>query len=165
MMKKIAVGIMLALVLVSSAACTASTDTQKKQHVSSQLNAEIITPESIALKQETVLQVSLTDHNEPVTKADLVHFEIWDAKKGQGKEGSQMISAQHEKDGLYTVSATFEQNGVYFVQTHISVGEQHVMPKKQLIVGEVSAEELKAVQEEMLKHEMGGSEGHGGHHH
>ncbi|MCR8845328.1 FixH family protein [Paenibacillus sp. SC116] len=164
MIKKITVGIMLALVLVNVSACTANTETQKKQHVSSQLNAEIITPESIALKQETVLQVSLTNQNEPVTKADLVHFEIWDAKNGRGKEGSQMLPAEHDKDGLYTVKATFEQKGVYYVQTHISVGEQHVMPKKQLIVGDISEEELKALQDELPKHDLDTSGGHEGHH-
>ncbi|WP_156509930.1 hypothetical protein [Rossellomorea aquimaris] len=55
-------------------------------------------------------------------------------------------------NGIYTIKKTFKEEGIYYVQTHVTARDMHVMPKKQFVVGEVSAEEMKADESEGEDH-------------
>jgi hypothetical protein len=153
------IGLIFALLFVS--ACTANTkQSDSESNVTELVEAEIIMPDEISLNQGNVLKVQLTQGEENVEDAEDVQFEIWQAND---KENSKMIEAKHENDGIYSVKKTFQEDGIYYVQTHVTARDMHVMPKKQFVVGEVSEEELKALEEENNKQvESGG--GNGKHH-
>lgn len=138
--------------LLLASGCTANTESSPER-----LEADILLPGEISLNQENVLKVQVTQGKEKVEDAEDIQFEIW---KSNNKEDSELIDAQHESGGTYRVKKAFKEEGIYYVQTHVSARGLHVMPKKQLIVGNVSEEELDSLNKESQDQEQG----HGHHH-
>lgn len=106
--------------------------------------------------KEGIIEVKVTQGNEPVADADEVLIEIW---QGDNQQESVNYEAEHAGDGLYTLAHTFPEEGIYYVIAHVTARDMHVMPKKQFVVGEVDPAELEG------KHESDGHEQHDGHHH
>jgi len=143
------------LVLILATACSSNTEEKSEGNNGSEtvsaeeepqvVEANIILPDTIFPKEEVTLKVEVTQGKEVVEDANEVMFEIWQ----DDKEKSEMVEAKHEGNGIYSITKLFEQDGMYYVQTHVTARDMHVMPKKQLIVGQVSDEEMKQMEEEM----------------
>ena len=83
---------------------------------------------------DVTLSVALTQAEDIVEDADSVVFEVWQA--GKSTE-SIHIDAQYVEDGIYEVAHTFDEAGVYYMFAHTTARGLHVMPKQQIIVGDV----------------------------
>ncbi|GIN87167.1 hypothetical protein J6TS2_35530 [Heyndrickxia sporothermodurans] len=161
-MKKISLSIIMLISLFFITACTSnSNQTNDKKEAPKMVEVHIQVPEKITPHQESVLKVHVTQGKENVDDAEEIEFEIW---KANDRDNSELIKAKHEKDGVYSVKKTFSNNGVFYLQTHVTARDMHVMPKKQLIVGHVSDEELKAAKEETENHKGSSDKGNGHHH-
>ena len=137
--------------MISGCNATSSSSQEKMQVI----DADIILPD-VALNQECIFKVHVTQGSSNVDDAQDVQFEIWNATT----QSSEMLQAEFTGNGTYTVSKQFSKDGIYYVQTHVNARGLHVMPKKQFIVGEVSEEEINALREEPVK-----KSNHQGHHH
>ncbi|KMY49955.1 FixH family protein [Peribacillus loiseleuriae] len=142
------------LVCIMSGCKTTSSTSQEKMQV---IEADILLPDVVLLNQEYIFKVHVTQGSSNVDDAKDVQFEIWNATNTQD---SEMLQAEFTGNGTYTVSKRFSKDGVYYVQTHVTARGLHVMPKKQLMVGDVSEEEINALREEPIK-----KSNHQGHHH
>ncbi|RXJ02419.1 hypothetical protein DS745_06865 [Anaerobacillus alkaliphilus] len=111
-----------------------SGELNKKIALSELVDVEIIIGEDVKLDEETVLNVKVTQGDEAVLDADQVEFEIW---KTDRPEDRVFLEAIHVKDGIYSVTVLFKEEGVYIVQPHVTARGSHVMPKKEVIVGNV----------------------------
>lgn len=109
-------------------------------------------------EQQATIKARVTLGNEPVTNADEVVFEIYEAGH---KEMSEEITGSHEGDGVYVMHTSFEKESLYYVISHVTVGAMHNMPKQEIIVGQPdNLEELRQL-EGSTKHDPHGSmEGH-----
>ncbi|GGE69755.1 FixH family protein [Priestia taiwanensis] len=145
-MKKFFIGIVMAMLAAVATGCTTSEQTSKKPEP---VVASIFLPKDLALHEENVLKVQVTQGEEAVDDASEVQFEIW-----KGKEASELIMAKHEEGGVYYVKKTFKEDGIYFVKTHVSARGTHVMPTKLFTVGNVSEEEIKAIKEQFSQKEQ-----------
>ncbi|MDR9791968.1 FixH family protein [Aeribacillus pallidus] len=133
-MKKII--ILLAAVFLL-AACGQNETKQENSGESTEvhpLEVNLKVPDHANIHEKVSLTAEVSYGGEAVEDADEVKFEIW--KEGE-KEESKMIEAKHEKDGQYTIEHTFDENGVFFVQSHVTAKNQHNMPKKQIVIGEL----------------------------
>ena len=83
---------------------------------------------------DVTLSVALTQAEDIVEDADSAVFEVWQA--GKSTE-SIHIDAQYVEDGIYEVAHTFDEAGVYYMFAHTTARGLHVMPKQQIIVGDV----------------------------
>jgi hypothetical protein len=144
------------LLLLFVSGCTANTAQSDKNKTPEFVEVEILVPEKISLNQETILKARVSQGKQMVDDADDVKFEIW---KANSDNKSEMLNGKYDGNGIYSVKKTFDQDGVYFVQTHVTARGMHVMPKKLLVVGNISEEELKSLQENNEQ-----SHGHGHHH-
>lgn len=120
------------------------------------VEVEIILPE-IEPGEEMVLQTKVTQGEENVDDAQEVEFEIWEHGN---KEESDMISGDHQGEGIYKISYTFAKDGIYNVTSHVTARGMHVMPTEQVIVGDVSDDELKPLEEESGHDESGEHDHH-----
>ncbi|GAE32602.1 hypothetical protein JCM9152_4141 [Halalkalibacter hemicellulosilyticusJCM 9152] len=120
------------------------------------VEVDIMLPE-IVPGEEVILQTKVTQGNENVDDAEEVEFEVW--KHGK-KDESDMISGEHQGDGIYEISYTFVDDGVYNVTSHVTARGMHVMPTKQVIVGDVSEEELQQLEEDDAQDEENEHEHH-----
>ncbi|MGX2961067.1 FixH family protein [Peribacillus sp. JNUCC 23] len=141
------------LVCMISGCNATSSSSQEKMQV---IEADIILSDAVSLNQECIFKVHVTQGSSNVDDAQDVQFEIWNATT----QDSEMLQADFTGNGTYTVSKQFSKDGIYYVQTHVNARGLHVMPKKQLIVGKVSEEEINALREEPVK-----KSNHQGHHH
>ncbi|MFC0558884.1 FixH family protein [Halalkalibacter alkalisediminis] len=150
----------MAMVLFVLTACMGNTQsTDKMDGVSEIITVDIFTPERILPQEEVVLEVKVTQGKENIEDAQEVEFEIW---KHAGRDEGEMIEAALQGEGIYQVTHTFIEDGVYYVQTHVTARDMHIMPTKQMIVGDVSEAELEALEDEDDVEEME-SGGHSGH--
>ncbi|OCS85990.1 FixH family protein [Caryophanon latum] len=97
------------------------------------IDVTFLTPLEVPVGDVT-LSVALTQAEDIVEDADSVVFEVWQA--GKSTE-SIHIDAQYVEDGIYEVAHTFDEAGVYYMFAHTTARGLHVMPKQQLIVGDV----------------------------
>jgi len=150
----ILVSTILCLLFVSG--CETTINPPDKNNSPELVEVEIIVPDKVTLNQELIFKAKVTQGKQVVADADGVKFEIW---KANSNEESEMLNSNNDGNGIYSVKKTFKKDGVYFVQTHVTARGMHVMPKKLLIVGNVSKEELNA-----LKDHNKTSQGNGHHH-
>lgn len=142
-MKQLFICIIVFLFCVLTA-CTATKQGQEPV-VPEVVEVEIYVPELLVPKEEMELQIKVTQGSDLVEDAEEVEFEVW---KHQHRDKGTMVTGVHQGEGIYQVMHSFSDDGVYFVQTHVTAREMHVMPMKQLIVGEVTEEELASLEEE-----------------
>lgn len=159
-MKKIMLIVVPFLLLLVG--CTSAPEEETSLEI---VQVEIQFPEKVDEGEEVVVKTLVTQGEEKVEDAQEVQIEIWNVEKG--KENSLLLDAEHVGDGVYEVKHSFKENGVYRVQSHVTARDMHVMPTKQLVVGDLSQEEIDAIMESEVEEEAhnGGDHGdHGSHH-
>lgn len=129
------------------AACQKDTTREVQQMV----EVELEIPSELAIKEDTILQATISQDGSPVDDADVVDFEIWLANN---REESVWISAEQAEEGQYEVTYEFPKDGVYFIQTHVTARDLHVMPVEEVEVGDVTEEMRAAVKEDQGKADM-----------
>lgn len=130
-------------VLGSVSGCSPDPNATKLYKQEIPLEAEVIVPELLEPTEDATIQVILTQNGERIENPDYVHLEIW---KQDGTVNYGMKEAQNDGDGHYSLSRNFEQEGLYYVQVHASANGSIIMPTKQFIVGELSENDLQALQ-------------------
>lgn len=147
-------GILLAFCLLSAAGCSASMSDNKMPEM---VEANILLPAKVELNKPNLLKVRVTQGNENVDDAEDVEFEIWNANS---EKKSELIKANHVNGGLYEVKKTFANKGIYFIQTHVTARTMHVMPKKQLVVGNLSKKEMQSLMNSEVQNKTHGQMHH-----
>lgn len=120
------------------------------------VHVDIYIPVDISLQEETILQIKVTQGTEGVEDAQEVEFEIWQHAE---REEGVWVTGIHQGAGMYQNTHTFANDGIYFIQAHVKARGLQVMPMKQLIIGDVSKEELKQLENRGSQSEQG-SHGH-----
>ncbi|WP_332694385.1 FixH family protein [Halalkalibacter lacteus] len=150
--------IKMTMVLFVLTACTVNTqESDDVQGMLEVVTVDIFIPETIPSQEEVMLQIKVNQGDEDVEDAQDVEFEIW---KHHERDEGEMIAGVHQGEGIYQITHTFKKDGIYFVQTHVTARDMHVMPTKQIIVGDVSEEELESLKDDAVQTESGGP----GHH-
>ena len=124
---------MLIILLVSG--CGEEASHSSHTEMQEMIELEYMMTEPLQAGEQTIA-IQLTQHEEAVDDADSVIFEVWQA--GQG-DAAQKIEAVHTQDGIYEVTYTFSDNTAYYVIAHTTAKGIHLMPKEQIIIGEVDA--------------------------
>src|SRR5690625_609121 len=79
------------------------------------------------------LKATVTYGDEMVKDAHEVVFEVWE--KGD-QENSEMIDSDNHEDGTYTATISLDHDGIFEMYAHTTARDQHIMPKKEIVVGE-----------------------------
>ncbi|HCN58339.1 MAG TPA: hypothetical protein DIS82_09280 [Exiguobacterium sp.] len=159
-MRKSIKGILLSGLIVTSsglAGCAVTSDAAQQYAVSIPLSVKFEIPKVLKADQEKQYRFGATlwqDQHE-VKRADYVHFEIW---KADGTLRYSMEPADETKPGMYSIKKTLPKNGLYYIKVHASSNGAMIMPTRQFIVGELSANDLKILQGGAKP--AGGSSGH-----
>ncbi|QFT88634.1 hypothetical protein FIU87_08265 [Bacillus sp. THAF10] len=138
-MKKLLLVFILAFLLVG---CTSAPEKNTSPEI---IEVEISMPEKVSENESVTIQTHVTQGEENVEDAKEVKFEIWNVE--EGKEESTLLDAVHTSDGQYVADHSFREKGVYRVQSHVTARDLHVMPTKQIVVGELSEEDIQAILE------------------
>lgn len=149
------------LFLLGATACAPSTKESSENEEPSgasdteiqRLSVDLVLPEQVETNEKIVMKANVRFGEEPVTEADEVEFEIWEA---ENKADSEFIQAEHTENGAYTIEQSFEQGGTYYVQSHVTARHQHMMPKQKLVVGDPES----AAKDEQEADDDGHSHGH-----
>lgn len=96
------------------------------------IDVNFIVPEKVDVGETVELLAEVTYGDEAELEAE-VKFEVWE--KGD-EENSEMLEATNNEDGTYTADYTFDRDGIFEMYAHTDAQHQHVMPKKEIIVGE-----------------------------
>ena len=141
------------VIIVSLSACGGESNMDEQQMMTF-VDVKISTePKNIMPGEEVTVQAHVTQGEENVNDADYVTFEIW--KKGEEPEEPEEydieniddyysnigIEGELQGEGIYSIKTTFEEEGIYYVTAHVTARGMHNMPKKELIVGNVSTKE------------------------
>lgn len=157
-MRRRGLGLLIMLLAGLLAGCTANAQTMSK--LNERITVDIQVPKEISINQESALKVQVKQGDKPVENAEEVRLEIWN---GNDREHSQTINAHHGKNGVYSIKKTFDKDGIYYVQAHVKMGDEWVMPKKRFAVGNVFNEQLQQIEENAS--ENGQPHHPAGHHH
>jgi len=136
--------VILLLLSFSLCACSLKPDVATLYKLEEPLQADIIIPASFSLDKPEEITISLTQNGKRVEDPDFVHIEIW---KQDGSVAYEMEQAEEIGNGLYSIKKEFNQDGLYYVKAHASNDGSIIMPTKQFIVGELSANELDFLQD------------------
>ncbi|MGM0835134.1 MAG: FixH family protein [Bacillota bacterium] len=156
-MKKIGAVLIPILLLVG---CTSAPEEKTTLEV---VKVETELPADVQIEEEVDIRTHVTQGEENVEDAKEVQIEIWNVE--EGKENSELIDAEHNGDGIYGVKYSFENKGIYRIQSHVTARDMHVMPTKQLVVGDFTREQIDEIlgSEESAEQESD-HEGSGHHH-
>ncbi len=161
-MKMRTIGLLTMLLAVAIAGCS-----QKQPELPTgqmiEVKLEVKPSEQLEPGQEATIQATISLEGKPVTEADEVEFEVYEAGL---MDQSETIAGEHIGEGVYTIQKTFEKPSVYYVISHVTVGAMHHMPKQKIIVG--SPENLEALeqQDNTMKHDPNSSmDEHNNHNH
>lgn len=113
------------------------------------IEVDFIVPEAVDVGETVELLAEVTYGDEKELDAE-VKFEVWE--KGD-EENSDMLEATNNGDGTYTADYTFDRDGIFEMFAHTDAQHQHVMPKKEIVVGEGG--EYDDVDEESAYHTEG----------
>ena len=159
-MRKSIKGILLSGLIVTSsglAGCAVTSDAAQQYAVSIPLSVKFEIPKVLKADQEKQYRFGATlwQDQQEVKRADYVHFEIW---KADGTLRYSMEPADETKPGMYSIKKTLPKTGLYYIKVHASSNGAMIMPTRQFIVGELSANDLKILQGGAKP--AGGSSGH-----
>lgn len=124
--------------LLLLAACGKEDNTGELDTIPEMLQVEIQTdPDASLLKpnEAFTIRAKVTQGEENVNDANEVRFEFW--KEGQSSEENEMIDGEFQADGVYAIEKVVEEPGKYYVIAHVTARDMHVMPQKELLIGEV----------------------------
>lgn len=102
------------------------------------IEVELTVPETADTMEPVKLTTLVTQGAEKVEDATEVEYEIWQEGK---KEDSIFIETTNDKGGIYSAETTFARDGTYQVQVHVTARAMHVMPVKQIHIGDVAVDE------------------------
>ncbi|YCA44710.1 FixH family protein [Bacillus sp. JZ8] len=136
------------VIILLLSACSVDSDAAKLYRQSEKLKAVIITPETMNPNEEVGLEVEVTKEDKKVEELERMNVEIW--KKGS-EENKKVIEGQRTTKGTYEVVNTFSEDGIYYVKADVRTKNLHIMPTKQMIVGELSEEDEKSLEPEKEK--------------
>ncbi|MEA3319681.1 MAG: FixH family protein [Bacillota bacterium] len=140
--------------------CTSAPEEETSMEI---VEVEMELPENVKEQEEVAVKTLVTQGDEKVEDAKEVQFEIWNVEKG--KKNSVLLDAEHVGDGVYEVKHSFEDKGVYRVQSHVTARDMHVMPTKQMVVGDLSQEEIDTILASEVEEEEHKDDGDHDHHH
>ena len=149
-MKRLFAMFLMAVVLVLVAACS-----QKEQpkydndEVPLPISVDLSVTEEVDVNGTVEMAAVVMQGDEKVEDADEVIFEVWEEGK---KDESIMIESTNKKEGLYTAETSFNHDGHFHIQSHVTARAMHIMPKKEVTVGDGGHYEEQA--------EEGHAEGH-----
>lgn len=130
-----------AIALLLLVACGSTNDNEQQapnldeEQALKELYVEVLTAEdAFEPGVEGIIEIEVTEGDDPVSDADEVLFEIWE--HGQ-QEDSEKIEGELEGDGKYFLTYTFEEAGIYYVVPHVTARGKHTMPKQEFNVGGV----------------------------
>lgn len=132
MKKTIAALVMATMTLVGCSDKQATEVNSQQEGTLEEVMVEFQTPTELAVNEEVVLSVKVTQGDEAVDDADSVEFEVWESGM---RDASEMIDGQLTEDGVYEAKYTFDHEGVYYMFAHTTARGLHVMPKQELTVG------------------------------
>ncbi len=132
MKKTIAALVMVTMTLVGCSDKQATEVNSQQEGTLEEVMVEFQTPTELAVNEEVVLSVKVTQGDEAVDDADSVEFEVWESGM---RDASEMIDGQLTEDGVYEAKYTFDHDGVYYMFAHTTARGLHVMPKQELTVG------------------------------
>lgn len=132
MKKTIAALVMVTMTLVGCSDKQATEVNSQQEGTLEEVMVEFQTPTELAVNEEAVLSVKVTQGDEAVDDADSVEFEVWESGM---RDASEMIDGQLTEDGVYEAKYTFDHDGVYYMFAHTTARGLHVMPKQELTVG------------------------------
>lgn len=132
MKKTIAALVMATMTLVGCSDEQATEVNSQQEGTLEEVMVEFQTPTELAVNEEVVLSVKVTQGDEAVDDADSVEFEVWESGM---RDASEMIDGHLTEDGVYEAKYTFDHDGVYYMFAHTTARGLHVMPKQELTVG------------------------------
>ena len=94
---------------------------------------ELTVTEKVEVNETVVMEAVVTQGVEKVEDASEVVFEVWEEGK---KTESEMIESANEKEGLYRAETSFDHDGIFHIQVHVTARDMHVMPKREVTVGD-----------------------------
>ncbi|PAD38871.1 hypothetical protein CHH53_08875 [Terribacillus sp. 7520-G] len=147
------------LTLFLLAACSADPEAADHYAKREEVNVNIEAPSSIEADSAPQIDVKLTQDGQALEQEAEVHFLIW---KDDNKADADEIPASLDADGTYHLEYNFPSDGVYFIKADVRVGNIHLMPTKQIRVGELTEEEIEKIKQEQEQKKQHDS---GGHHH
>lgn len=159
-MRKSIKGILLSGLIVTSsglAGCAVTSDAAQQYAVSIPLSVKFEIPKVLKADQEKQYRFGATlwQDQKAVKEAEYVHFEIW---KADGTLRYSMEPADETKPGVYSIEKKLPKEGLYYIKVHASSNGAMIMPTRQFIVGQLSANDLKILQGGAKP--AGGSSGH-----
>lgn len=143
MMKKIFYLFSSFVIILLLSACSVDSDAAKLYRQSKKLKAVIMIPKTMNPNEEVGLKVEVTKEDKKVEELERMNVEIW--KKGN-EENKKVIEGQRTAKGTYEVVNTFSEDGIYYVKADVRTKNLHIMPTKQMIVGELSEEDAKSLE-------------------
>ncbi|QXE01650.1 FixH family protein [Terribacillus sp. DMT04] len=149
----------LLLMLFLLAACSADPDAAEHYAQRKEVNVNIEVPDSIEADSVPRIDVLLTSDGKALDKEASVTFLVW---KDDNKADADTIPASRNEEGSYQLEYKFASEGVYYVKADINVDNIHLMPTKQLRVGELTEAEKQKILQEQEQRKQKDS---GGHHH
>jgi hypothetical protein len=141
------------------AACSADPEAADHYAKREEVNVNIVAPESIEAGSAPKIDVKLTQDGKSLEQEATVNFLVW---KDENKADAEEIPASFDADGTYLLEYTFPSDGVYFVKADVTVDNIHLMPTKQIRVGELTQEEIEKIKQEQEQKKQDDS---GSHHH
>lgn len=159
-MRKSIQGLVVSGLIVTStglAGCSVTSDAAEHYAVAAPVSVKFEIPKVLKADREKQYRFGATlwQDQQEVKQADYVHFEIW---KADGTLRYSMEPADETKPGMYSIKKTLPKNGLYYIKVHASSNGAMIMPTRQFIVGELSANDLKILQGGAKP--AGGSSGH-----
>lgn len=145
-MKRFGMLVMSTAMIGILAGCGQDEDVPTEAVLPEPIEVELTVPEQGNVNEPVTLTTLVTQGEENVEDASEVEYEIWEEGK---KEDSIHVETTNDKEGIYSAENTFETDGLYHVQVHVTARGMHIMPEKQIQIGEATqhADEHESAQE------------------
>ncbi|PIC97451.1 hypothetical protein CSV69_00590 [Sporosarcina sp. P26b] len=154
-MKRLSMLVMSTAMIGILAGCGQDDDVPTEAVLPEVIDVELTVPEQGIANEPVTLTTLVTQGEEKVDDASEVEYEIWEEGK---KEDSILVETTNEKEGIYSAETTFDTDGMYHVQVHVTARDMHVMPEKQIQIGDAthqSDEHENAKEDEHHEHGEG----------
>lgn len=140
-MKRYIWWLLIVSISITLAACSGNNSTTDDTDTSEELHELLVdfeVPESADVDETVELKAVVTYGDEKVKDADEVAFEFWEHGH---KDDSTTIEAKNNEDGTYTAEIAFEHDGAFEIYAHTTARDLHTMPKKNIAIGDATADE------------------------
>ncbi|WHX50709.1 FixH family protein [Paenibacillus woosongensis] len=145
-MKRWTIACLVLMIVILAGCSSAGSQTGMPDGIPEIIDVQIQSePEKLNPGEPARIQAKVTQGGEEVTDAKSVTFEVWLS----GSDTHEMLEGTHAGNGVYSIDKTFEQDGVYNVIAHVTARDMHNMPRKQLIVGEVTEDEIEQAKDSL----------------